>query len=244
MRRAIIRIVAAGLALAAPGCQGSCGPSPVPKTQTVHVRGTADPGLGLVKMVNRAGMADRTASIGRDGRYELAWTGADLTGLFGERSFFLRAPADPGADEPSVTSSAFVVRADIEMPHLALWRAELQAQGMPDGGLEVRWRPVQGEGFQRVTGYTVHLAFKARETVEREGRREIQVVSRSASTGGRQDGASLGAAALASLLDGRCLRAIEVWAEAEGTGGFVELTYRSASAQAEVPLPPGVTPCD
>jgi len=241
VRAAAAAAVAVVAALGLAGCEGSCGPSPVPKTQTVFVRGTAEPRIGLVKMVNRAGMADRTAGVGREGRYEFAWTGADLTGFFGERSFYLQAPAEPGADLPNVVSQAFVVRADVEMPHLALWDADVRATATPDGGLEVRWRPVQGEGFQRVTGYAVHFSYKTRETVEREGKREVQVVDRSASESGRTDGASIAPAALAG---GRCSRGIDVWAVATGTGGFVDLTYRSATARGHVPLPAGIVPVE
>lgn len=204
------------------GCSENC-ESPVPKDQTVVLRGRA-PGLKLVKMSNPSGWADRTATVGADGKYEFAWTGADLTGTWGERSFQLVAGGDAW-----VSSEVFYLRSDFEAPLLAVWNPQVDVQRSADGGLIVRYDPVQGEAFQKIEGYTIRLQYKRMKTSD-DGRKyetEETVVAK---------GATISGADLRALLAGRSREEVKVLVEANGQGAPLRLTYHAAVKSIQIPL--------
>jgi|GEM_PF-5816831 len=210
------------------GCTRSC-ESPVPRSQTVYLRGTADPEIRLVEMDDKWGTEDRTASV-TDGRYEFAWTGKDLTAfLGGERSFKLWAPVDRPAGRPYIESEEFYLRSNLEVP-LHLWNPPVQASAGSDGSLSMQFASMQPGRHQEASQYSVTLGF-SRSLTRLDGTRQ-------ASAGSLTRSATPAATRIeATAFAGRDDEKIQITLAGHGRGVPI-LHYHSGTQTASVPTPP------
>ncbi|MBI2901766.1 MAG: hypothetical protein HYY17_16395 [Planctomycetes bacterium] len=210
-----------------------CDPSPVPASTVVRLQGRAVGSGDLVWMLNPSGTADRTAPVEAGGRYEFAWTGADLTGFWGERTFYLKYPAQAGRGDAFVTTESFVLRRDMEAPLLAVWNPQVEAARTPEGGLRVRFDEVRGADFLPIRRYILRIRYH-RTHVDANGRKceeEAEAVREI-----RAGETVIRGAELDTMLAGRSREEVRIGVEAMGQGEGLALTYHAAGMTVEFPV--------
>ncbi len=227
-----MRVVVATLTIAFALLVVGCPDSPVPADKTVHVRGTAQ-GISLLELVNTTGMSSRSASVGEDGSFDFAWTGKDLSGMFGERKFQLEAPADPDRTQPWIGSETFSIREDVDLGALQVWDPQ-ESVKVVEGGLQVAGFQAPGEGFQKIARIELVIRytqkFKDQQGAEREN--TTRATRELTSTG-----LSLSASELETMLSARVRTEVEVELLAHGSGGAVALAYHGGWQTVSLPLP-------
>jgi hypothetical protein len=113
--------------------------------ETVTVRGRAA-GVDSVDFVSLQNAGTRTAPVGADGRYAVAWRGPDAVSTLGGHQAVARIWAGGAEAE----TEEFFVKDGLDLPELSIWNPAVTAEATPEGGLRVRF-PARGRSQVHVS---------------------------------------------------------------------------------------------